>query len=96
LVLLVKQKNKRLFHNHIKLSFNKIVSIQNHQFSIHKYLLTFELLAFVNEMKGSTFVGSCAADHLQNQHFRSEQNKALEAMIFNKSENRALIAIPQP
>jgi hypothetical protein len=34
------------------------------------------LLVFVNELKCLTFGGSCAADHLQNQHFRNEQNKA--------------------
>jgi hypothetical protein len=30
------------------------------------------------------FVGSCAADHRQNQPFRRAQNKALEAKVFNK------------
>jgi hypothetical protein len=34
------------------------------------------LLGFVSELKCLTFGGSCAADHRQNQHFRSEQNEA--------------------
>ena len=51
LVLLV-AKEQSLFHNYIKLSFNKIVSIHKASIFIHKYLLALELLAFVNEMKG--------------------------------------------
>jgi hypothetical protein len=42
------------------------------------------LLGFDRELKCETFGGSCVADHRQNQHFRSEQNKALGAKIFKK------------
>jgi hypothetical protein len=41
------------------------------------------IIGFWERTEMLDFEGSCAADHLQNQHFRSEQNKALEAMIFN-------------
>jgi hypothetical protein len=55
-----------------------------------------ELVVFVNELKCLTFDGSFAEDQRQNQPFRSEQNKALEAVIKQKTENCALTSIPQP
>ena len=45
------------------------------------------IIGFWGRTERLDFEGSCAADHLQNQHFRSNQNKALEAETSNKIEN---------
>ena len=45
------------------------------------------IIGFWERTEMLDFEGSCAADHLQNQHFRSNQNKVLEAETSNKIEN---------
>jgi hypothetical protein len=45
------------------------------------------IIGFWEQTETLDFEGSCAADYLLNQHFRSNQNKALEAETSNKIEN---------
>ena len=54
------------------------------------------IVGFCEQSETLEFVGSFAADHRQNQHFRSEQNKALRSEIIINSEICALTTIQKP
>ena len=87
MVLLVKQKKKEaivtssnIVDNNI---FYLILKLQN-KFNSK---IGIGIIGFWERTETLDFEGSCTADHLQNQHFRSNQNKALEAETSNKKEN---------
>ena len=87
MVLLVKQKKKEAIVTSSNIVDNNI------------FYLILKLKNKINSKTGIGIIGfwertemldvegSCAADHLQNQHFRSNQNKELEAETSNKFEN---------